>query len=906
MCIASNCRGASSVSVKQLRLAIALLLLWQSPGFAQEDAEPPPESPGTDAPSETPPSEDDSHDHSGHNHGPPVPSAPPEEARPELLPPAVLEASPASGDRPALRLHVLIDAEGTVLEFHGAGDAPLSEEDLAAAGRALARWRFRPAQRSGENIASRVSVLLPFVPQLDLGDEACEHPSGVQVTEEPSASTADEDASADEAVSANADEDEALPEETDELGFGAQGSIRRRRLRAQERGASALTVERDILQAAPQQSGADLLRTAPGVFVARSEGDAVAHRISLRGFDAEHGQDLELRVGGIPVNLPSHIHGQGYADLGFVIPSVVRSLDVLEGVSDPQQGDFAVAGSMHMHLGVEDRGLRLEGSYGAFNAASVLAVWAPEGEDEESFAAVQLNQTDGFGSRRRALGGSAIAQHTMQRGAWRFRLLGMGRATRADLAGVLRRDDIDAGRVGFYDAYSHPSAQSQNALALRVLAGAFAEHRGESGNSTNIGLWFSQDQFRIQENFTGFIARSQSNPDWVGRGDLIEQQNATTSFGLDARHLTAPFTPWSWLKASVEIGLSTRLDLVSQNQRLIQAPQNQTWDERVDADIQGADIGLYGDLTLEAFERVTLRVGARADTILYQVDDRLGNRIPDFRSERYILGYRRSAAGIVAGPRTSLGIKLTPWLRLLASYGEGFRSPQGRTLEDGETAPFTKVRGGDVGLAFELDEALSVHLTAYQTNLSDDVAFEPREGRLERLGATRRRGGVLYLLARPTAWLRGAASLTYVDAELQEPPPATAEDPQPPFVRGQSLPYVAPWVFRLDASANGSLDIGEETFSGELGLGLSHLSPRPLPYGGEASPVTLLDASAAVHWRRLGLRFSMQNLLDSRYSAAEFNFASDWNFGSPRSRLPARHSAAGAPRSWNLSLEVRL
>jgi hypothetical protein len=91
----------------------------------------------------------------------------------------------------------------------------------------------------------------------------------------------------------------------------------------------------------------------PGVYVSRPEGDAVAHEIYLRGFNAAHGQDIEFTVGGVPINQLSHLHGQGYADLNFILPEVVRSIRVTEGVYDPHQGDFAVAGSIDFDLGVE-------------------------------------------------------------------------------------------------------------------------------------------------------------------------------------------------------------------------------------------------------------------------------------------------------------------------------------------------------------------------------------------------------------------------------------------------------------------------------------------------------------------------------------------------------------------------
>ena len=79
-----------------------------------------------------------------------------------------------------------------------------------------------------------------------------------------------------------------------------------------------------MLRAAPHRTGSDLLLTVPGVFVTQHSGEGKAHQIFFRGFDAIHGQDIEFWVAGAPVNEVSNLHGQGYADLHFVIPEVVK------------------------------------------------------------------------------------------------------------------------------------------------------------------------------------------------------------------------------------------------------------------------------------------------------------------------------------------------------------------------------------------------------------------------------------------------------------------------------------------------------------------------------------------------------------------------------------------------------
>jgi outer membrane receptor protein involved in Fe transport len=304
-----------------------------------------------------------------------------------------------------------------------------------------------------------------------------------------------------------------------------------------------------------------------------------------------------------------------------------------------------------------------------------------------------------------------------------------------------------------------------------------------------------------------------------------------------------------------------------------------------------------------------LRAGVRADALYYDVNDRLGNFAPLTRpQDTYIVGFRRSAFGLAWGPRASAEVHPTSALALRAAYGEGYRSPQARTLDDGEEAPFSKVRSADLGARLSWDARYQLTLAAYYTHLSDDVAFDAEEGRLERIGQTRRVGAVIDVRAQPLDGLVGALSLTFVDAELLEPPPPTPEEPEPPFRAGQNLPFVPPIVVRLDLGAR-SLEmgsVGPRKLVGRAGAGFSFLSARPLPFGQFADPVALLDTAAGLAWGPLDLGLELFNLFDARYAASEFFFASSWDPESPRTRVPVRHVAAGAPFTWLVTLGLTL
>lgn len=821
---------------------------------------------------------------------------------PLVIPPAVIEEVPIElpeGNEESGRVLLLVTvlADGSVKDVVvREGLSPVIDQ---AAIEAVRLWKFAPATRDGQSIASRIFVAVAIEKQQMPAPKPTALPASRETPPEvPHPLGADE----------HPDQDHAHQDDV-HMQVTVHGE---RPLRTEQRSASDYFLHREALQAAPHQEGADVLRAAPGVTVFRTEGLAQAHSYSLRGFDAEHGQDIEFVVGGLPINLPSHIHGQGYADLSFLLGEVVDEVHVSEGVSDPSQGDFAVAGSLKIGLGVDEehRGLQVRSGYGSFDTQRHQLIWAPKEAERESLGAAQYTKTDGFGDRRAGQSGSGIIQHRFGHGDVRYRAIGLVHAARAEVPGVLRVDDIESGAVCFHCAYPDATAQAQSALSQRIMAGFFADYRGPAHANGTFGFYVGRDHYRSQQNFTGYLEQSRHLPNVSGRGDLIEQRNDTTTWGLVGRYRTEAFEPVPWAHGTLEVGLDGRLDSISQSQSLLDgAVRNQVWDERIDAEITGVNTGLWGDLDWQLGSRLHVRVGLRAAALSYDVNDRLGNRAPYGRPQDQALpGFRRSAMGATIGPRSSFEVKVLEWLRVLGSYGEGYRSPQARTLQDGERAPFSKVRSVDGGVRFRFGEPFDLLVTGYSTHLSDDVVFEASEGRLERVGKTRRSGAVAYALSRPTEWLLSSFSITYVNTALLEPPPATADEPDPPFEKGSPLPFVSPLILRLDASVKRALfqPGARDPIFGRAGLGMTYLAAPALPYNQVADPIPLLDASVGVMWNRFEFDVSAFNLFDLDYAARQYLFVSNWDASGAPSRVPARHISAGSPLSVMATLGVKL
>ena len=111
---------------------------------------------------------------------------------------------------------------------------------------------------------------------------------------------------------------------------------------AQSASQGAITAQQ--LDVRPLMRAGEVLETVPGVIVTQHSGEGKANQYFLRGFNLDHGTDFATTVAGMPVNMPTHAHGQGYSDLNFLIPELVTGVQFSKGPYYAEQGDFATAG----------------------------------------------------------------------------------------------------------------------------------------------------------------------------------------------------------------------------------------------------------------------------------------------------------------------------------------------------------------------------------------------------------------------------------------------------------------------------------------------------------------------------------------------------------------------------------
>jgi len=785
-----------------------------------------------------------------------------------------------------VRLTVAADGSVTNPEVIESGGSAFDAAALAA----IRQWKFRPAMRGDVPVASRIRIPFRF------------HPSGAAPAPDGGIAAPPETSQAEPPTE---EPDGGQANRTSEVEVTVVG-----RRPPVSRGTSDYQIETEQLAEVPRANAAEFLKLAPGVLLTNEGGEGHAEQVFLRGFDAREGQDIEFSVDGVPINESGNLHGNGYADTHFIIPELVQSLRVLEGPFDPRQGNYAVAGSAEYHLGLAERGLFAKLSAGSYGTERTLLAYGPPGGSRGTFAAVQLYKTDGYGENRDGRSASVIAQYEGRAGDSLYRITAQAYTASFHTAGVLRDDDFQAGRVGFFDTYD----TNQGEDASRYSLAAALESR--AGDVTFANQVFAiYRPLRLRENFTGFlldVQEPQQQPHGQ-RGDLIDLSVAETTIGargsgkLSAELFGHP--------QNIEFGYFARHDIVSALQQRDEASTGHPYLTEDNLDSNLDDIGLYVDANLRFLPWLALRGGVRADLFAFKLHDLCAvqsvehpspqNLQPDVscQSQQNFGAHREpdqfiSTSSTATMPRASL--ILGPWsgVSVSASAGRGIRSIDPVFITPDRATPFASATAYEAGVTVEHELLPDVRMifasTIFQTRVDQDLIFSQTAGRNTLAGATTRRGSANALRV-SAPFFDVSVNGTYVHATFDD--------------THLLIPYVPDLVLRGDGAVFREvpwsfLRIGGQSPRATLATGITYVGPRPLPFGTRSDRIFTIDANLVFGWPAVRVGVAVTNLLDSQYRLGEYNFASDFHSQSQPTLVPVRHFTAGAPRALLFTLAL--
>ena len=297
----------------------------------------------------------------------------------------------------------------------------------------------------------------------------------------------------------------------------------------------------------PFSRPAEALEIVPGLIVTQHSGDGKANQYFLRGFNLDHGTDLAISVDGMPVNMRTHAHGQGYADLNFLIPELIGSVNVRKGPYFAEEGDFSSVGAVHVGLLDSVSKSVASMTVGSFGYRRGFGVTSTKLGEGTLLIAGEAGTYDGpweNPDRLRKLNGvMRYSRGTAEDG---FTLTGMAYANRWNSTDQIPSRAVASGEIGLFGAIDPSDGGISNRFSL---SGRWAQ-ADETGSST-ANFYVIKSSLNLWNNFTYVL----SDP---VNGDQFHQHDDRVLGGLNASHVFKGQI--AGLPMETEIGFQSRYD----------------------------------------------------------------------------------------------------------------------------------------------------------------------------------------------------------------------------------------------------------------------------------------------------------------------------------------------------------
>jgi outer membrane receptor protein involved in Fe transport len=611
-----------------------------------------------------------------------------------------------------------------------------------------------------------------------------------------------------------------------------------------------------------------MLERVPGVVTSQHSGEGKANQYYVRGFNIDHGTDLAVSVAGVPVNLPTHAHGQGWADVNFLVPELVSGIQYKKGPYHPEEGDFSSAGAMNVsYVSFLDAPLvRLEAGEEGYRRALLAA--SPKVGGGYLLGALELFHNDGPWEKpddyRKV---NAVLRYT--RGGVRdtFSLTGMAYDGRWSATDQIPERAVESGLLARFGAID----TSDGGMSHRYTAAA--EWQRSGGDSLSRASAYAIDcSLNLFSNFTYFL-------DDPVNGDQFEQEDRRFVTGLKASH------QWAARLGTREmenvLGIQVRNDDIDNVGLYLTRARQRRATVRQDAVTQ-TSLSAYGQASVRWTGKLRTAIGLRGD--VYRFD---------------VAGDEPANSGRERASRVSpkLTVTLGPWARteLYVNAGYGFHSNDGRgtTLSvDPRTGdPASRVdalveaRGGELGVrTFALDN-LHATLALWSLDIASELLFVGDAGTTEAGRPSRRRGFELGADWTPRPWLAVDLNAAYSRGRFRDADPA-----------GDRIPGAIEGVLALGAA----IDSGPWAGS----LRLRYFGPRPLVEDDSVRSKSSTTVNAALAYRltpRWRLSAGVFNLLGAKASDIDYFYTSRLP-GEPAAGVDDIHFHPIEPRSVRVGL----
>lgn len=611
----------------------------------------------------------------------------------------------------------------------------------------------------------------------------------------------------------------------------------------------------------PVNTSQDVLRIVPGVFIAQHAGGGKAEQIFLRGFDIDHGTDISLTVDGIPVNMVSHAHGQGYADLHFLIPETIEKTAFELGPHSTERGNLATAGYVDFKTKdfLSNNSIKIEaGDFNTQRISGQLKIFNKntDRKRQQFYVASEYFHNDGY--------------FESPQNFHRFNIMGKYNAwfgnqsqltitastfdSRWNASGQVPDRAVSSGLISRFGSIDNSEGGNTSRTNFNIR---FAKQWKRNWQSTD-QFYYSKYHFKLYSNFTFFLE------DPVN-GDEIKQRESRDIYGYTT---TAAKT---WLlgnkKAVTEFGAGFRYDNIKDIE-LSRAVKRQFLSYIQIGDVQEGNAFVYWDQQVELGNKFSINGGIRYDYFRFGYRNELVGETD----------FRRQTKGTIS-PKINLNYSPSANVKIFFNNGIGFHSNDSRVILSNQANDILpKVLGTDLGIILKPVKALVLKTTLWHLYSQQEFVYVGDAGIVEPSGKTRRMGVDISARYQVNSWL-------YADMDINLTRARAIGEP-----KGEDYVPLAPAF----TSIGGLTAKSKSGFSGSLRYRFIDDRPANEDNSVIANGYFIADVLLSYKLKKFDLFVSMENIFNRDWNEAQFDTESRLQ-GEPGS-ISEIHYTPGTPR----------
>jgi len=472
----------------------------------------------------------------------------------------------------------------------------------------------------------------------------------------------------------------------------------------------------------PINNSQEILRSVPGLFIGQHAGGGKAEQLFIRGFDVDHGTDVSLSVDGIPVNMVSHAHGQGYADLHFVIPEFIDKVNFDKGPYFAEKGNFTTAGFVDFKTKdfLENNFAKLElGQFKTYRGVLGLNLLKNNKEikGQSLFLATEAYFTDGYFESPQDFNrfNGMLKYHGKLNDNNFLTVYFSGLSSKWNASGQIPDRAIEDGTIGWFGAIDDNEGGKTSRYNFNANLKSYLKNGGKLTNQ----IFYSKYQFELYSNFTFFL----NDPI---NGDQIRQKEDRNLYGFNSTYEKS--TKIFGLKSETFAGIQLRYDDVNDLELSRTKDRTITTEALKLGDVDEMNFGAFWSQKIALNQNFDITPSIRFDYFDNRYNDKLLNR-------------KLKSNSNIFSPKLRMNYRFNENVQLYSYFGKGFHSNDTRVavLENGKKV-LPPALGTDFGGIFKIGKKLILQSAVWYLWLDQEFVYVGDEAVVEEGGKTERMG----------------------------------------------------------------------------------------------------------------------------------------------------------------------